>query len=373
MLSLDGGNKNGEIVVNLESLGWNSFFSNTEEYISYTEKGLKPARILLEHKSRYDLGIEGLKLSATIAGRLRFKFNSKDQFPVVGDWVMVSALEGENRAVIFEILPRRTVIARKAAGPKTEAQVLAANVDTIFVVSGLDRDFNLHRIERYLVIAWNSGAQPVLVLNKEDLCPDVPAYFLEAQKVAPAVPIIITQANIGKGIDGLKPYLGGGKTAVLIGSSGVGKSSIINDLAGREVQKIKELSKATHKGKHATTQRPMIFLPDGGIIIDTPGMRELQIWEGEDGTDEVFSDIEKLALNCKFTDCQHETEPGCAVLTALEEGSLDIDRFENFRKLQKEAAYLERKQNQRAALEEKKRWKKISQEVRLRLKEKGRE
>jgi ribosome biogenesis GTPase len=262
------------------------------------------------------------------------------------------------------VLPRKSKFSRKTVGTKTEEQIIATNVDTVFLISGLDGDFNLRRIERYLILVWESGANPVITLNKADLCEDVEQRREAVKEIALGVPIIILSAVNNQGLDALIPYLTQGQTVALLGSSGVGKSTITNQLAGKAIQSVQAVRQGDDRGKHTTTHRELIILPSGGLLMDTPGMREIQIWTGDEGLQETFADIKSLAMQCRFHDCRHEQEPGCAVQEALADGTLDYQRFLNHQKLQKELNYLTRKQDQRAALVEKEKWKKIHKSLR---------
>ena len=348
--------------MNLQVLGWSQFFANSlgnQWQESYTV-----GRVALEHKNTYILYTEQGELSADVTGKLRYQATGRQDFPAVGDWVVISVRKGEKKATIQAILPRKSKFSRKTVGSKTEEQIIATNVDTVFLICGLDNDFNLRRIERYLILVWESGANPVIVLNKADLCEDVEERQNEVEGIAFGVPIIVLSAINNQGIEALFPYLKPGHTVALLGSSGVGKSTLTNQLIGKAVQAVQEVRKGDDRGRHTTTHRELILLPSGGLLIDTPGMREIQIWAGDDSLDETFSDIKTLAIQCRFQDCQHEHEPGCAVQHALEDGSLDKQRFVSYQKLQKELNYLVRKQDQKASLAEKEKWKKITKSLR---------
>ncbi|MFN6566221.1 ribosome small subunit-dependent GTPase A [Dendronalium sp. ChiSLP03b] len=295
---------------------------------------------------------------------MRHRATQPQDFPAVGDWVVIRIRESEGRATIHEILPRKSKFSRKTVGSKTEEQIVAANVDTVFLVSGLDGDFNLRRIERYLILAWESGANPVIVLNKADLCNSLEDCLAQVEAVAIGVPVAVLSATSNQGLDALKPYLKPGQTVALLGSSGVGKSTITNQLKGAVVQTVQAVRQGDDRGRHTTTHRELILLPTGGLIMDTPGMREIQIWSGDEGLQETFADIETLAQKCRFRNCQHNNEPGCAVQQALVEERLDYSRFLSYQKLQKELNYLARKQDQRSQLAEKERWKKIHKAMR---------
>jgi len=344
--------------LDLQILGWNSFFE--EGFKEYKQQGFEVARVALEHKRLYRVLSEHGELLAEVSGKLRFHASERQDFPAVGDWVVISARPDEQKATIHGILPRKSKFSRKAAGDTTEEQIVAANIDTIFLVNALNADFNVRRIERYVLTAWESGANPVIILSKADLCDDVQQMIQQVESVAFGVPIHAISAEKNIGMEQLTPYLDGGKTIALLGSSGVGKSTITNAFLGRDKQEVKTIREGDDRGRHTTTHRELIVLDSGGILIDTPGMRELQLWDANEGLHQSFSDIEELFENCRFRDCSHTKEPGCAVQKALSEGILDESRYASYVKLQKELAFLERKSNQRAALAEKAKWKQIS-------------
>jgi ribosome biogenesis GTPase / thiamine phosphate phosphatase len=283
----------------------------------------------------------------------------------VGDWVAVKPLEGEKRGIIQAVLPRKSKFSRKMPGERIAEQIVSSNIDTVFIVSGLDggRNFNLRRIERYLTLAWSSGAIPVIVLNKADLCPDTGQLIRSVDEIAPGVSVHAVSARERTGLEELKKYLSKGTTVAFLGSSGVGKSSLINALLGEEKQETGQVRGDDRMGRHTTTRRELILLPSGGVMIDTPGMREIQMWNGEDGLQETFEDIEILAKECRFADCTHNKEPGCAVKSAISQGELDLARFESYRKLQSELAYLASKEELGARRYEKQKWKKVAKWV----------
>ncbi len=256
-------------------------------------------------------------------------------------------------------------------GEKTEEQIVAANVDLVFLVSGLDDDFNVRRIERYLTLAWDSGARPVIVLNKADLCPDLAECVAEVESVAFGTPVLTASARDGYGLEGLRGMLTPGKTGAFLGSSGVGKSSIVNVLLGKPLQATQAVRGTDSHGRHTTSRRELILLSGGGMVIDTPGMRELQLWTDEEGLGTAFADVEELAVLCKFADCNHEDEPGCAVQAALEDGTLRQDRFNGYLKLRREVRYIALRQERSARAVERIRWKKIAKEIHRIEKEKG--
>ena len=342
----------------LPELGWDAFWEKAFE--PYKPQGFVPTRIAREEKELYLVYSEQGELSAEVTGRFRHEAKSRSDYPAVGDWVAVQPLPGEERAMIHALLPRRTKFSRKVASVKTEEQVVAANVDIVFLMSGLDRDFNLRRLERYLVLTWDSGARPVILLNKSDLCSDLAVKVAETESVAFGAPVHPVSARENQGLEALLPYLGPGSTVALLGSSGVGKSTLINRLLGEERQATGEL-REDGKGRHITSTRELLFLPTGGLVIDNPGMRELQMWGDEEALKGGFEDIEALAAQCRFRDCRHEKELGCAVQEALSEGRLDSGRYRNYLKMQRELRFLARRQDQRLRQEEKAKWKKITQ------------
>ena len=348
--------------MNLEWLGGNSFFS--KNLSSPLPEELTVGRVAVEHKDTYILYTEFGEVSAQVTGKMRHRSTERADLPAVGDWVIVSIRGEENRATIQEILPRKSKFSRKTAGGLTQEQIIATNADTVFIVSGLDLDFNLRRIERYLLLVWDSGANPVIILNKADLCNEVERRRDEVEAVALGVPIVVLSAIENQGLDALIPYLGIGQTVALIGSSGVGKSTLTNQLSGQVIQEIQSVRKGDHRGRHTTTKRELIILPNGGLLMDTPGMREIQLWMGSEGLQETFADVKTLAQLCQFRNCQHEKEPGCAVQQALLDGTLDAQRFRNYKKLQQELDYISRKQDQKAYLAEKEKWKKIHKALR---------
>ena len=353
--------------MNLEDLGWDVFFSG--EYETVKAPDTVPARVVTIEKDLCHVLTASGELAAQMSGRMRYLAGSVEQYPAIGDWLVVRPLPGEPKATIQAILPRKTKFSRQVsggrqriAGGKTEEEVVAANVDTVFLVSGLDggRNMNLRRIERYLAIARASGAEPVIVLNKVDVCPDIEVHIKEAATIASGVPIHAISATARIGMDVFKQYLGKGCTAALLGSSGVGKSAIINALLGEERLATGAVRQSDLEGRHTTTRRELILLPGGGAVIDTPGMREIQVWGDEQSLDSAFIDISELAKGCRFTDCRHDKEPGCAVREALRRGELDMSHFKSYLKIQRELQHLATRQEGNAAIAEKTRWKQIS-------------
>jgi ribosome biogenesis GTPase len=351
----------GITTMNLNELGWNITFNH--EFERFNTPGCLPARIACVERQRYLAYSEAGELALEISGRMLHLAQSRSDFPAVGDWVAVKLSEN-GTGTIHAILPRKSSLSRKVAGATTEEQVIAANVDALLIVSGLDGDFNLRRIERFLALAWNSGISPVIVLNKADVCPEVAAKVAEVEAIAFGIPVLALSALEQPNLDALKPYFKTGKTVALVGSSGVGKSSIINRLLNEDRQPVYAVRADDSRGRHTTTRRELIFLPEGGMIIDNPGMRQIQLWADEESIQETFEDIEAIAAACRFSDCLHANEPGCAVQQALADGHIDRKRFQNYLKLQKEVAYLETRQNKRAQLNYKAKWKKIALQIR---------
>jgi ribosome biogenesis GTPase / thiamine phosphate phosphatase len=329
--------------LNLNDLGWDDGFAAALQ----PHDNCIPARVSAQHRGEYDVLTEAGELRAHVAGRLRHDASSGADLPAVGDWV---ALRDET---IHAVLPRRSAFLRKVAWSQTEAQVLAANVDTVFVVTGLDDDFNPRRLERYLTLAWESGASPAVVLTKADLCDDPLAMLLEAEQVALGVPAHVVSNVTGEGLDELATHLEPAKTVALLGSSGVGKSSLVNRLLDDEVQATKELAE-DGTGRHTTTARQLFRLPGGAMLVDTPGLREVQLWDADDGINEAFADVDELAADCRFNDCAHRREPGCAVQAAIDEGRLPRERLQSYRALQRELKRLAMKQDARLRSEERK-------------------
>ncbi|MCL4517391.1 MAG: ribosome small subunit-dependent GTPase A [Firmicutes bacterium] len=366
----------------LESMGWNPHFQRAFE--PYAGSGCLAARVASEYQDIYRLYTEQGEVLAKVSGKLRFQARGRQDFPAVGDWVAINTgangapAENEvanqtainpsqaaitpNQAVTIQaVLPRRSKFSRKLAGRTTEEQVVAANVNTVFLVTALNGDFNPRRMERYLTMAWESGANPVIILNKADLCDNVELKIAESAAVAIGAPIHAISCTREEGLDALAPYLKKGCTVALLGSSGVGKSTLVNRLVGDDIRQVRDVRGGDDRGRHTTTNRDLIRLPQGGLIIDTPGMRELQLWDADKGLQDTFEDIAALAGQCRFRDCRHRSEPGCAVQEALISGELDSGRYESYRKLQKELAYLDRKEDPAEQRTEKERWKKIHQ------------
>jgi ribosome biogenesis GTPase len=352
-----------EVTGHLKDLGWNLFFESHFE--PFNQAGLTPARVVEELKGFYRVRSAQAEYLAETAGKLLYQAVGREDFPAVGDWVTITARPEEGRARIEHVLPRRTKLTRKVAGREMSEQIVATNLDTVFVVSALNREFNLRRIERYLTIVWDSGARPVVVLNKADLCPDAAARGAEVEGIALGTPVLLLSALEKTGLDAVRAYLAAGTTAAFVGSSGVGKSTIINRLADTALR-VKPVRAYDDRGQHTTTSRQMIFLPGEGILIDTPGMRELQLLEHEEGAAQAFEDIGILSQACKFRDCGHRGEPGCAIEAAVRQAELPVARLESYRKLLAELQFQERKMNPEVARQVKEKWKRIHKAMRNR-------
>ena len=345
--------------MNLKALGWNSFYA--QEFATYATDGHAVGRVISEQKNYYRLYTEHGEKLAQVSGKMRHESYQRGNYPAVGDWVVISNQPHEERAIIRAILPRLSKFSRKVAGTTTEEQIIATNIDTVFLVNALNNDFNLRRLERYLTLAWESGASPVIILSKADLCSQTDDFRHQVQDIACGAPVHVISSFTQQGLQELLPYLVYGKTVALLGSSGAGKSTLINALYGANVQAVQDVRQGDDRGRHTTTSRELILLPQGGIIIDTPGMRELQLWGSEDGVHGSFEDVEYLAAQCRFHDCRHEHEPSCAVQQALQAGTLDQARYDSYVKLKKELAYLAQKENKLEYLANKQKWKKINQ------------
>ena len=321
------------------------------------------ARVILSIRDEYRLLTPEGELYGEPSGALLYGAASAAELPVVGDWVEARVVEA-GHAIVQAVLPRRTKFSRRAAGTRGDEQMIAANIDTVFLVSGLDHDFNLRRIERYLTLAHESGARPVVVLNKADLCADIDAVTAQVEAIAPGIPIACISARAGS-VEPIRVFLPEGDTIALLGSSGAGKSTLLNRLLGADVLRTQEVRESDSRGRHTTTHRELIMLPGGVALIDNPGMRELQMWASEESLDETFRDIAEIAGGCRFLDCSHASEPGCAVQSALADGTLSADRWGSYTKLLAEIRYQQVKADPAAAAAQKQQWKTLHKAARI--------
>jgi len=341
----------------IKKYGWN------EKWQEKIETHGVPGRVVLEHKNLYRVITDHGEWLSTLSCKFKH-LQAKSEFPCVGDWVVVEQMPGEEKGIIHQVLPRISSFSRGAAGETSDIQRIAVNVDYAFLVMSLNHDFNVRRLERYLLATWDSGANPIVVLTKKDQCEDISPYMEAVESVAFGVPVHAVSSVTGDGIDELQNVLAGSKTGALLGSSGVGKSSLINALAGTELMAVQDIREDDSKGRHTTTHREMVLLPTGGLLIDTPGMREFQLGDYSEGVETGFSDVETLAEACRFRDCAHGNEPGCAIREALETGELQPDRFRSYVKLKRELAHMERKSDLAAQKAERSKWKQITKDSR---------
>jgi len=352
----------------LDSLGWDA--GRLEEFAPFHAKGLVPGRVSLEHNHVYRVLTDADEVLAEAAGRIKYLATGRKELPAVGDWVALRLGGAGERARIAAILGRRTWFSRKAAGRETEEQVLAANVDVVLVVFGLDKPVNARAIERYLAVARQSGARPVVVLNKCELAADTAVG--EATLAAGDAPVHAVSVKAAPGVESLEVYLAPGRTLALLGPSGVGKSSIVNRLIGDEVLPTGEVRSWDQRGRHTSVHRQLVVRPGGGTIVDTPGMRELQFWDTDEDLAGTFGEVVSLAGECRFRDCQHDSEPGCAVKTAVAAGRIDGDRYESFLKLRREQAAIEALRDERALRDQKREAKAGQKALRALYKERNR-
>ena len=352
-------------VESLVALGWGEPFVGS--FHAHAALGREPGRVVAEDRELYLVATTRGEIRASVSGRFRFEAGDDPAaYPAVGDWVALDLRPAD--ATIHALLPRRSAFSRLAPGKETHRQIVGANVDVVFVMTSLNHDFNARRLERYVAAAWESGARPVIVLSKADVADDINAMLMAAEAAAPGVPALVTRSVDGTGIDGVRRYLGPGVTVGLVGSSGVGKSTLINAVAGRDVQVVAAIRDDDSRGRHTTTRRELIRLDGGALILDTPGMREFALLD-DDGLASSFSDVDAVAASCRFSDCSHRSEPGCAVLAATRDGTLSEVRLSSYRKLAREAAHAERRQDALARIAERRRWKTIQKSVKAQMRQ----
>jgi ribosome biogenesis GTPase len=362
------------IAHDLDALGWSA--ERDQEFEPYAAAGLVAGRVGAHHRGACLVYSEAGEFLTEPSGRLQAGVSGPADLPAVGDWVAFRPAAGSTRGIVHAVLPRRSAFSRarrdlaRRTPQAAEEQVLAANVDVAFLVTGLVGDLNLRRLERYLATAWESGSEPVVVLTKRDLVPDLDDNLAAVEQVAIGVTVHAVSNLTGEGLGEVRALVGPGRTAALLGSSGAGKSSLVNRLLGRDAQAVRDV-RADGRGRHTTTHRELFLLPGGGLVVDTPGLRVIGPWAG-DGVGAAFGDLEELASGCRFRDCRHAGEPGCAVREAIDSGALDEERLECFRKLERELAFLERRGDPRARAAERRRWRAVERELRQRERQKRR-
>jgi ribosome biogenesis GTPase / thiamine phosphate phosphatase len=357
--------------VRLSDLGWDDVRVRQFDEAAGGKPDLYPGRVAVEFNHIYRVYVDDGEWDAVIAGRLKHRAERRADLPAVGDWVLVRRRPDEDQAAIVAVLPRASAFSRKVAGEVTDEQVVAANIDVVFVVTALDGDFSVRRVERYLLLAREGGASPVVLLTKPDLCDDVPRLVAEVVTVAGGMPVHVVNPLSGQGMEHVASYAGPRRTCALLGSSGVGKSTIVNWLVGRDLRRTRSVRASDSKGRHTTTHRELIAIPAGGLLIDTPGMREVQLWDVGDAVEQTFDDVEAIGLTCHFSDCRHRDEPRCAVKEAVGEGRLDASRVDSYHRLQDELRHLAARQDVRARLEDKRRAKIANKALGQKLRLKG--
>ena len=354
----------GPTLDTLAAFGWSAEL--TLAHAPHAALGREPARVLAEDRGSYQVVAAGGELRAAVSGRFRHEAaNDASSFPAVGDWVAIGA-GSSGETIIHAVLPRRSSLIRQASGKRTEAQVVGANLDVVFIVASLNADLNIRRLERYVTAAWESGAEPVILLSKADLGGDVEGALLAVAGVTAGAKVVVVSSFDGRGVDEVRAQIEAGRTVAFVGSSGVGKSTLLNRLAGEERALVREVREDDGRGRHTTTRRQLHLLPEGGLVLDTPGMREFSLWDG-DGLDQSFTDVDEIVTRCRFGNCSHNGEPGCAIAAAMADGSLAADRHQSWQKLQREAAHHARRVDAFAREEERRKWKAISKSVGKRM------
>jgi ribosome biogenesis GTPase / thiamine phosphate phosphatase len=355
----------------IQDLGWDAYFEAL--WMECKLEECVPARVVSQQRGLWRIAGDFSECWAEPSGKMRLASDSGADWPAVGDWVSAELRGAQANAVMRNVLPRRSRFARQAAGKRTEEQVLAANIDVALIVAALDGDFNVRRIERYIAQCWESGARPAVVLNKADACAEPRGALLEIERIVLGLPVFLISAKTGAGLEALRAGFARGQTIVLLGSSGVGKSTLLNRLLQEDRQPTQEVRESDSRGRHTTTSRQLFLLPNGGMIIDTPGLRELQLWNAAGGISGAFADVDELAAQCRFRNCQHQSEPGCAVQAALSSCILEAGRLQSWRKLRREQEFLQRKMDPELRRAEKERFKVIMRRVREQYKhqEKG--
>ncbi|MNR89844.1 putative ribosome biogenesis GTPase RsgA [compost metagenome] len=344
----------------LHDLGWDSRFQAHLDALE--DPQLVPARVASESRGHYLLFDAQGTRHGQLAGKLRHDARHREDLPAVGDWVAIRPFSPEE-GLIHAVLPRRSVFSRKAAGSAQQLQIVAANLDVVFLAMALNQDFNLRRLERYLALAWESGSDPVVLLTKADLCTELDARVAEVEAIAGIAPVLVTSSLTGSGIEPVRALIPRGRTAGLLGSSGAGKSTLINSLLGHTQLATGAIREDDGRGRHTTTRRELMRMPEGGLILDTPGMRELGLWDAGSGLEATFADVEALASACRFRDCGHAAEPGCAVRDALADGSLQPERLESYRKLLREQAHQAIREDASLQREQRQQHKRLSKEI----------
>ena len=345
----------------IQDLGWDAYFEAL--WSESAQDGCVPARVVSQQRGLWRVVGNFEECWAEPSGKFRKESEAGGDWPAVGDWVSVELRAEKQNALIQHILTRRSRFVRKVAGKQIAEQVIVANIDVALIVAALDGDFNVRRVERYLAQCWESGARPAIVLNKADACAESAELAAEIEGIAMGAPVFLVSAKTGEGLEALEGSFKKGQTIVLLGSSGVGKSTLVNRLLQEDRQTTHAVRESDSRGRHTTTSRELFVLPSGAMIIDTPGLRELQLWNAAEGLTQTFADVDELAAQCRFTDCQHQKEPGCAVQAALASGILDGDRLESWRKLQREQEFLLRKVDPESSATQKKRIKILMRQV----------